>query len=295
MKLLKYIVITSFSIAVGAVLIFGVPAIQEKITFLQNKGEQLIYDGKEFVSNNEGEVAHLPEPLRVIKEELSKTEKESPLTVSGIVIATNEARMQNGLPPLVGNTVLNTSAQVKAQDMLDLQYFEHDSPSGAGVQDLADNTGYEYIIIGENLALGNFYDNTDVVTVWMNSPGHRANILNTRYTEIGIGIVKGIYEGKNVWLAVQHFGLPKDFCPKIDATLKDQITKDTNTSKTLEVKLQKEKEIIESKRYSGKEHNEHVDTYNALVEQYNALQDRIKANIATYNTQVTTFNTCAEL
>ena len=126
------------------------------------------------------------------------------LTKAKIVAQTNIQRYNNGqLPPLIENVKLDEAAKAKAEDMFQKQYFEHISPSGVGPGDLATRFGYEYILEGENLILGNFASEKELVQAWMDSPGHRANILHNRYTEIGVAIVKGIYNGENVWICVQ--------------------------------------------------------------------------------------------
>ena len=68
--------------------------------------------------------------------------------------------------------------------------------------------------------MGNFKNDQDLVSAWLNSPGHRANILNTRFTEIGTAVLKGFYEGREVWMAVQEFGLPLSSCPNPDSKVK---------------------------------------------------------------------------
>ena len=96
--------------------------------------------------------------------------------------------------------------------MFEKEYFEHKSPSGIGASDIAHDVGYEFILVGENIALGNFDGDEALVQAWMDSPGHRANILNKRYTEIGIAAEKGLYQGKMMWLAVQIFARPMSLC-----------------------------------------------------------------------------------
>ena len=61
------------------------------------------------------------------------------------------------------------------------------------------------------------------MTAWMNSPGHRANILNPHFQEIGVAVGKGMYEGHETWIAVQSFGMPLSACPASDANLKIKI------------------------------------------------------------------------
>src|SRR6185369_15716694 len=119
----------------------------------------------------------------------------------------------SGLPALKENALLDKAAKKKLDDMFAQQYFEHINPQGKGPSDLAKSVGYDYIAIGENLALGNFKNDAELVQAWMDSPGHRANILNKQYTEIGVAVGQGTYEGKKTWLAVQEFGRPTSSCP----------------------------------------------------------------------------------
>src|SRR3989338_7343541 len=114
------------------------------------------------------------------------------LTKEKIVAQTNIQRYNNGtLLPLITNSKLDQAALAKANDMFEKQYFEHVSPTGTGPGDFAKKYGYDYILEGENLILGNFKDEADVVQHWMDSPGHRANILNDRFVDIGVAVVKG--------------------------------------------------------------------------------------------------------
>lgn len=238
--------------------------------------------------------------LQDIKKEVNtppplRAKKESPsafLTISGVINFTNIQRVQNGLSPLTENSLLNLSAAKKAQDMFEKQYFEHNSPEGLSVGDLAEGVGYEYIVIGENLALGNFLNDADLVQAWMDSPGHRANILNGRYKEIGVAVIKGAYEGKNTWMAVQHFGRPLSDCPSPDNSIKQSIENNENRINQLQTELEtKKKEIDEAK--SREEHNQKAEEYNKLIEQYNNLVAETKSLIEQYNNQVKNFNQCA--
>ncbi|MEX1112563.1 MAG: CAP domain-containing protein [Candidatus Andersenbacteria bacterium] len=155
-----------------------------------------------------------PEPLRVQGQEDAGT-----LTADGTFTATNTQRRQHGLPPLLRNNTLNKAAQLKVEDMFNQQYFEHVSPDGRGPSDVVEAVSYEYITIGENLALGNFESDEALVQAWMDSPGHRANILSNNFRELGIAVGKGEFEGRSTWLAVQTFGTPLSSCPFPDESL----------------------------------------------------------------------------
>ncbi len=236
-----------------------------------------------------------PGALRVSNAVLSAI-GESRLTRNGIITWTNNNRRDvGGLPPLTENTKLDVSAEKKLQDMFDKQYFEHVSPSGVGVSDLGDEVGYEFIIIGENLALGSFKNDEAVLTAWMNSPGHRANILNKRYTEIGVAAGRGMFEGKETWLAVQHFGLPKNACPTIDSVLKANIANAQKNITTLQSDLSKRKIAIDrGVTNDGKTNAEQIDDYNKIVQDYNKLINDTKLNVEKYNQEVRAFNNCVQ-
>lgn len=152
-------------------------------------------------------------------------ENQAVLTKAKIIAQTNIQRYNNDLlSPLFENAKLNASAKAKADDMFLNQYFEHISPLGVDPGALVKSYGYEYIVAGENLILGNFADEKELVQAWMASPGHRANILNNRFTEIGAAIIKGTYNGKTAWIGVQEFGLPLSACSQPDVGLKTEIS-----------------------------------------------------------------------
>jgi uncharacterized protein YkwD len=212
---------------------------------------------------------------------------------SKIISETNLQRMQNAnLPALKENSKLNTAAAAKANDMLLNQYFEHISPTGVDPGKLVQNYGYEYIVAGENLILGNFLSEKEVVQDWMDSPGHRANILNNRYTEIGVAIIKGTYKGETVWVGVQEFGLPLATCEQPDKNLKDQIELKKTQLDILTTQIDERKKLIEDTNPNSPAYSQMIDDYNQTVAQYNLLAEQTKADIAEFNNQVNIFNTC---
>ncbi|MDV3353304.1 calcium-binding protein [Leptolyngbyaceae cyanobacterium CCMR0082] len=99
---------------------------------------------------------------------------------------TNEFRAQNGLKPLVFDQSLNKAADQHSKDMAQKDFFSHQGQNGSSPADRAKNAGYESGFVGENIAAG-YRSAQDVVDGWINSPGHRANLLNSNYNEIGIG------------------------------------------------------------------------------------------------------------
>ncbi len=101
----------------------------------------------------------------------------------------NQARQANGLSPLRAHTELTRLARVKSQDMINGNYFSHQSPTHGSPFDMIRNAGIGFQTAGENIAGNQSVDGAH--TSLMNSPGHRANILSNEYNYIGIGIVSG--------------------------------------------------------------------------------------------------------
>lgn len=232
-----------------------------------------------------------PGPLRAMVSDLSPS--TSALSVKGIIYHTNIARQQNGnLPGLFENSLLNKDAQMKVDDMFAKQYFEHVSPIGVGPADLARAVGYEYVVVGENLALGDFSDDNAVVTAWMNSPGHRANILKPQYQEIGVAVGKGMYEGRMTWLAVQSFGMPLSSCPTTDTALKSKIDSNSIAINNLKSQLDAKKAQIDATSPFDPNYNVYVNEFNAIVPNYNNLVEANRIDVASYNAGVQAFNVC---
>jgi hypothetical protein len=133
----------------------------------------------------------------------------SAITNANIFSLTNTARAAAGLPLLAVNGLLEQAAQAKANDMLAGQYFAHQSPDGRMPWNFIRGTGYDYRHAGENLAV-HFQQAEDVQAGWMASPTHRANILDNRYQEIGVGVSSGQFDGVPTVFVVQMFGTPKE-------------------------------------------------------------------------------------
>ncbi len=176
--------------------------------------------------------------------------------------------------------------------MIDNQYFAHVSPSGIDIVMLTERYGYAYLNVGENLALGDFVSSQEVVTGWMNSPGHRANILNKSYTELGVAAIIGAYNGRNVWFVVQEFGRPMSDCPTPDALLKQKITISQEQINALEVTLANLKIEINTAGLSIDAYNAKVNDYNTIVALYNNLVATAKKQIADYNILTDAYNLC---
>jgi uncharacterized protein YkwD len=125
-----------------------------------------------------------------------------------VISQTNAIRIGQGLNEVSLNASLNASAQAKAEDMATKQYFGHAGPDGRRLAYWLSTVGYSYKLAGENLATG-FSSGSAAMQGWINSPTHYANIIESQYTEFGVGIASGTFEGEQTVFIVQHFGAPK--------------------------------------------------------------------------------------
>ncbi|USK58370.1 CAP domain-containing protein [Peribacillus asahii] len=105
-----------------------------------------------------------------------------------VVELTNAERAKQGLAPLTLDTELSKVARAKSQDMKDKNYFDHNSPTYGSPFDMMKSFGISYKSAGENIAQGQTTPE-QVVQAWMNSQGHRENIMNSSFTHIGVGYV----------------------------------------------------------------------------------------------------------
>lgn len=133
--------------------------------------------------------------------------QKAAVIAQALVSYTNDARASENLAPLVRNSLLDLAAQKKAEDMIAKGYFAHFAPDGTSPWHWIDAVGYEYASAGENLAI-DFFDSKDVVGAWMNSPGHRKNIMKQKYAEIGMAVADGTFENRHTTFVVQFFATP---------------------------------------------------------------------------------------
>ena len=106
-----------------------------------------------------------------------------------VVKLVNQQRAKAGLHLLKQNWQLSRIARYKSQDMINKNYFSHQSPTYGSPFNMMESFGLKFSAAGENIAMGQ-RSAAEVMNAWMNSPGHRANILNPSYTEIGVGLAK---------------------------------------------------------------------------------------------------------
>lgn len=106
----------------------------------------------------------------------------------------NKQRTNNGLPALQNDSEVQRIARIKAQDMVNNNYFSHNSPTYGSPFDMLKSFKVSYKTAGENIAANS--SNSSAVTAWMNSSGHKANILNSSFNYTGIGVVSSPRYGK---------------------------------------------------------------------------------------------------
>ncbi|WKZ24388.1 MAG: CAP domain-containing protein [Patescibacteria group bacterium] len=242
-----------------------------------------------FSGESSSSVGQMLEPLRLDRQEIVN----SYFTVEGIMAESNKHRAKEGLSPLTLSPKLNEAAKLKVEDMFEYQYFEHISLKGDGPGDLAKKVDYDFLSVGENLALGNFKNDQELVDGWMNNPGHRANIMNPFYSEIGIAFGEGNFEDKKTWLIVQEFGLPSSVCPGPDKNDELLIERNKKEMERLEVELQEKKRALEETEPKyGEPYNTRVKEYNATADLFNQYVKQTKEIMDRYNASARRYNSC---
>ncbi|XOU94657.1 MAG: CAP domain-containing protein [Candidatus Kerfeldbacteria bacterium] len=126
----------------------------------------------------------------------------SEISVESVFKEINIERQNQQIPELVLNNVLTHIAEIRANDMINNDYFDHKDPNGLMPWDYAIRENYNYQIIGENLAL-DWVQTEEAINAWMNSNAHRDNILNNKFNETGIAIISN----NSHTIVVQLFGL----------------------------------------------------------------------------------------
>lgn len=129
------------------------------------------------------------------------------LTASKILELTNASRTAAQLPALRSNAALTKAADEKAANMLRAGYFEHTRSDGKRFWQWIRDAGYDYTTAGENLAM-DFTTAESAHAALMASPSHRANLLKSSYTDIGLSVMRGTLNGKETILLVEMFGAP---------------------------------------------------------------------------------------
>jgi uncharacterized protein YkwD len=267
---------------------------------------------------------HIP-ALKQIQEKISipgplsgprRPTRAETLSPEEIIKWTNYYREQEALSPLSQNNLLENAADKKAADMFKRQYFAHSSPTGDyNASELVKAEGYNYKTVGENLALGDFKDEKELVDAWMASPGHRANILNPDFKEIGVSAKLGQFENRTTWISVQIFATKAPQCTLPSASLKQQIEQKQALYDQITLLYQEGSALIQQGNAKIQEGNQiYQETHDASqaqpywtegenlqkqgqekTSQAKALESQVqdlKSLIYQYNRQVNTYNQC---
>lgn len=129
----------------------------------------------------------------------------SDVSVQELLEDTNDERRAAGLPALAVDETLSDAAFSKARDMFANNYWAHTSPAGVTPWYWLGQAGYNYNVAGENLAK-NYPTAEATVDAWMASESHRANILNSKYKDVGFAVVDGLLDGRDTTLVVAYYG-----------------------------------------------------------------------------------------
>lgn len=179
-------------------MLFALPATASAATYTVKSGDTLW----KIASKNQiglSELIALNPTLKnpdmiYVGEKITISENEQQAVEEQVVSLVNEERAQQGLAPLKIDWELARVAKYKSQDMHDKNYFSHTSPTYGSPFDMMKKFGISYTAAGENIAKGQ-KSATQVMEAWMNSSGHRANILDAKFTHIAVGYV----EDGNYW------------------------------------------------------------------------------------------------
>ena len=178
-------------VSLGSLLIFALPA--SAASYTVQSGDTLW----KIASKNQiglSELIALNPSLKnpdliMVGENIKISENEQQAVEEQVVTLVNEERAKEGLAPLQIDWELARVAKMKSQDMYDNKYFSHTSPTYGSPFDMMKQFGISYKSAGENIAKGQT-SAQQVVDAWMNSEGHRANIMDTKFTHIGVGYVE---------------------------------------------------------------------------------------------------------
>lgn len=158
---------------------------------LRDLGKIYPYERVQLPHGSEGESTNHHSGADVFEE---RNETPNGTTTSAqaeeILRLVNNERSKQGLQPLTLSEKLTSIANVKAADMRDRNYFDHTSPTYGSPFEMLQHFGVSYTAAGENIAAGQ-KTAEGVMTDWLNSSGHRANIMNKEYKELGVGYVTG--------------------------------------------------------------------------------------------------------
>lgn len=215
-------------------------------------------------------------PQKEISEEVEENFQGDVLDILKLA---NQAREESGAEPLVYNEKLALSALDKAKHMKENEYFDHVSPQGLQPWYFAQKRGYEYKNFGENLAEG-FFTAESVHEGWMNSEGHRENILSRKFQEIGVGILDFTENGQKSYLIVQHFGsqfAPEDLIVKTvcDKKSKENCEEAEEEEEKMDDLIEEQEDIIKEAKERGVSEKE-IDRLEENLEDLEEADDELE-------------------
>jgi hypothetical protein len=197
------------------------------------------------------------------------------LTQENILLQVNPVRQEEGILELRVNKKLERAAKLKAEDMINRGYFSHMDPDGQKPWVWLERENYDYAAAGENLAI-DFYEPKDVVFAWLNSPTHAKNILNSYFTDIGIGVAKGKINGQEAIVVVMFLG--KEMTPNLQSAVmkKPQVILATASPDKLIVETKVDEKILEKENLILSNNGNFLPK----IESYNQKSTEVKFFIA---------------
>lgn len=241
------------------------------------------------VGSIEGEGEHIPEyaPSLGNKEVSEYTD----LDVLNVI---NEERAKFELPPLVFSVDLERSSRQKVEDMVANNYFAHER-DGKVFEDFIKAENYDYVIIGENLARGEFKSAQRLVRAWLGSPNHRKNILNVRYQETGIAILPGTHDGQPVYYIAEHFGTPRSVCLNVtsvnankDFSILQQVLRERGDE------VASLKHTLSELTETGFERNKLLKLYQTKMNDLKSIEKTLQQKIEGEESLIQAYNSCIQ-
>jgi uncharacterized YkwD family protein/spore coat assembly protein SafA len=193
-KILKTLVLTVFMLAITAISSVVNAQVYNTFNYTVKSGDSLWRICEKYevgVSELISVNPQIANPSMIYPNQVIKVPNlaEVKALEKAVITLVNQERAKQGLAPLRHNWQLSRVARYKSEDMRDKNYFSHTSPTYGSPFDMMKNFGIRYMSAGENIAMGQ-QTPAAVMSSWMNSPGHRSNILSRNFTEIGVGVAK---------------------------------------------------------------------------------------------------------
>lgn len=196
---------------------------------------------------------------------IHKTVLGANVAANVLIDLTNDARLAYNEAPLVRSAKLEQAAVLKGQDMAKFGYFSHESPTGVTPWHWFKEAGYTFLYAGENLAI-NFTESKDVQSAWLASPKHRENILNVKFSEIGIATVEGMYNNSPTTYVVQMFGTPaKSVVVEVSATTTESLTVEQTKIEVKELIASSSSQVLAVLQNDGNVKGESTETETSLT------------------------------